>query len=182
MDAIVPDDKDWTWVLDRSCPDCALDARRLTVADLPGLLEDSTPRWLAALASAGVRQRPAPGVWSVLEYACHVRDVHRIFAERLALVRDHSDPTFANWDQDATAVQERYAEQDPDTVAGELASAAADVAEAYRTVRPEELQRTARRSNGSVFTLETLGRYHLHDVVHHAHDIGWAGDDGPQSS
>ena len=30
------------------------------------------------------------------------------------------DPTFANWDQDATAVQERYAEQDPVRVAGEL--------------------------------------------------------------
>ena len=28
--------------------------------------------------------RPAPDVWSPLEYACHVRDVHRVFAERRA--------------------------------------------------------------------------------------------------
>ena len=31
---------------------------------------------------------------------------------------------------------------------------------------------TARvRSNGSEFTVESLGRYHLHDVVHHLHDV-----------
>jgi hypothetical protein len=28
------------------------------------------------------------------------------------------------------------------------------------------------RSNGDEFTVETLGRYHLHDVVHHLHDVG----------
>jgi hypothetical protein len=27
------------------------------------------------------------------------------------------------------------------------------------------------RSNGSEFTVESLGRYHLHDVVHHLHDV-----------
>ena len=27
------------------------------------------------------------------------------------------------------------------------------------------------RSNGTVFTVETLGRYHLHDVVHHLWDV-----------
>ena len=32
--------------------------------------------------------------------------------------------------------------------------------------------RPGRRSNGSVFTVETLGRYFLHDVLHHLHDVG----------
>jgi len=27
------------------------------------------------------------------------------------------------------------------------------------------------RSNGDVFTVETLGRYHLHDVLHHSWDV-----------
>jgi SAM-dependent methyltransferase len=27
------------------------------------------------------------------------------------------------------------------------------------------------RDDGSVFTIDTLGRYHLHDLVHHAHDV-----------
>ena len=30
--------------------------------------------------------RPRPGVWSALEYGCHVRDVHVLFAERVRLM------------------------------------------------------------------------------------------------
>ncbi len=51
-------------------------------------------------------------MWSPLEYACHVRDVFPLFDERLVLMLAQDGPQYANWDQDATAV-ERYAEQDP---------------------------------------------------------------------
>ena len=62
----------------------------------------------------GRRRRPAAArVWSPLEYACHVRDVFRLFDTRLHLMLDEDDPLFANWDQDETAVAERYSEQDP---------------------------------------------------------------------
>ena len=68
------------------------------------------------------RQRPRPDVWSPLEYACHVRDVFRLFDQRLGLMLAEDDPQFANWDQDDTAVDDRYGEQDPAVVAGELAA------------------------------------------------------------
>jgi len=32
--------------------------------------------------------------------------------------------------------------------------------------------RPGRRSNGSVFTMESLGLYYLHDGQHHLHDVG----------
>jgi hypothetical protein len=35
-------------------------------------------------------------------------------------VLSHDDPTFANWDQDVTALERRYADQDPRVVAAEL--------------------------------------------------------------
>lgn len=173
-----PDTKDWTWVLDRPCSECGFDAAGVAVQDLPSLLADSTPRWQAALRADGAVTRPEPGVWSVLEYACHVRDVHQIFLDRLTAMLTEDGPTFANWDQDATAVEDDYASQDPATVADELAAAATAVAAAYESVRPDQHARTGLRSNGSAFTVETLGRYHLHDVVHHAQDIGWGGDSG----
>ena len=173
-----PDTKDWTWVLERPCPECGFVAASVGVPDLPALIADSTPRWLAALGAPGATSRPAPGVWSVLEYGCHLRDVHRIFAARLAAMLDEDGPSFANWDQDATAVEKDYAGQDPATVAAELAEAADAVTRAYALVTPEQYDRAGYRSNGSVFTVLTLGRYHLHDVVHHAHDIGWGGDPG----
>lgn len=51
---------------------------------------------------------------------------------------------------------------------------AADLA----TVRPDELARPGRRSNGSQFTVDTLGKYFLHDLEHHAHDVSRSQDDG----
>jgi hypothetical protein len=167
-----PDDKDWTWVLDRPCPECGYDATSVEVADLPRLVAEAAAPWAAVLARPDVRVRPAPTVWSPLEYACHVRDVLLIFAERAVLIRSTDDPAFANWDQDATAIAERYWEADPAEVADQLATAATVNAATWADVAPTEWQRPGRRSNGSVFTLDTLGRYFLHDLRHHLHDVG----------
>jgi len=168
---IDPDTKDWTWVLDRPCPECGFDPARVTADRLGELVRDNATTWEAVLGAADVAVRPAPGVWSVLEYSCHVRDVHRIFDERLRLMLDEVDPQFANWDQDATAVAEGYAHQDATVVASDLLDAAATVADRYDAVPPDAWSRRGFRSNGSEFTVASLGRYHLHDLVHHAWDV-----------
>jgi hypothetical protein len=169
---IEPDTKDWTWVLNRPCPECGFDPAEVHREDLADLFHDNTRGWYAALDGPDAATRPSPSVWSALEYACHVRDVHLLFAERVTLMLEQDDPLWANWDQDVTAVESRYAEQDPATVSVELVEAAADVAAIYAQVEDGQWQRPGRRSNGSVFTVETLGVYHLHDVHHHLHDIG----------
>lgn len=171
-DGIVPDTKDWTWVLERSCPDCGFDAGSQALADLPVLLHDTAMTWSEVLARADVRERPAPGVWSPLEYACHVRDVHVLFAERVRLMLEQDGPTFASWDQDVTAVEADYAAQDPSEVVGDLIEAAGAVAGLYAGVGGADAERRGTRSNGDVFTVSSLGQYHLHDVVHHLHDVG----------
>ena len=78
-DRIVPDTKDWTWVLERPCPECGFDTAAQSLSDLPGLVHD-------------------------------------------------------------TAVANDYGSQEPTVVAVEL--------------------------------VEAAGSYHLHDVVHHLHDVG----------
>jgi hypothetical protein len=171
-DGITPDTKDWTWVLERPCPDCGFDPRAQDLADLPRLVHDTAMAWSDVLARADVRERPAAGVWSPLEYACHVRDVHELFAQRLRLMLDEDEPTFANWDQDATAIEGDYPAQDPAEVAVALIEAAGTVAGVYATVTDETRSRRGTRSNGDEFTVESLGSYHLHDVVHHLHDVG----------
>lgn len=87
--AIVPDTKDWTWVLQRPCPECGFDAAT-AATDVAGRLLDATSRWDVVLRRDGIRQRPATDVWSPLEYACHVRDVFVLYLER-ATVRDALD-------------------------------------------------------------------------------------------
>ncbi|MEO9150911.1 MAG: DinB family protein, partial [Lapillicoccus sp.] len=109
----VPDEKDWTWTLERPCPDCGFDASGVDRSAIPALVRESTARLALALARLGARRRPAPATWSVLEYACHARDVCTTFTDRVERMRSQDDPQFANWDQDATALAERYWEQDP---------------------------------------------------------------------
>lgn len=170
-DAIVPDTKDWTWVLERPCPQCGFKAASVARAQVAGLIRANAGGWPGVLARPSVAIRPEPGVWSPLEYACHVRDVHRLFSQRLALMLAEDNPTFPNWDQDATAVAERYHLQDPAHVSGELEAAASEVASAYDRVSDGQWSRPGTRSNGSTFTVESLARYHLHDVVHHLVDV-----------
>jgi len=166
------DDKDWTWVLDRPCPDCGFDAPSLDRARIPALLEESAIAWQAVLRGPDVRHRPAPTVWSPLEYAAHCRDVYEIFGIRLALMLEQDDPQFANWDQDTTALEKRYWDSDPATVGDELDAAAAIAASGFAGVHGDQWDRVGRRGNGSVFTVDTLGRYFVHDLVHHLHDVG----------
>ena len=40
------------------------------------------------------------------------------------------------------------------------------------SVGVDEWQRPGRRSDGAEFTIDSLARYLLHDVVHHLHDVG----------
>jgi hypothetical protein len=168
---IEPDTKDWTWVLERPCPECGFDSRAVRREEVKNRFYANASAWRRVLEQPDARRRPEPGVWSPLEYACHVRDVHRVFGERLRMMLAVDDPLFENWDQDATALAGDYGAQDPAVVARELVAAAAEVTELYGSVRGDQWDRPGRRSNGSRFTVDTLSRYHLHDVEHHLFDV-----------
>jgi hypothetical protein len=168
---ITPDQKDWTWVLTSTCPECGFESAAFPFEDLPRLLLENADRWPAVLARPDVRTRPDDATWSALEYGAHVRDVYRIFATRLQLMLTEDDPAFENWDQDRTAEEDRYGEQDPAQVSAELLASARLLSDAFAAVPTVSLSRTGLRSDGSRFTVETLGRYLLHDPVHHLHDV-----------
>ncbi|MCS5734834.1 DinB family protein [Herbiconiux daphne] len=169
--AIVPDTKNWTWVLERECPECGFDSSATEAGAVPALLRANAAAWPAVLERDDVTVRPDAATWSNLEYAAHVRDVFRIFRVRLGLMLDDDDPEFANWDQDATAVEDRYNEQDPAVVSAELTAAAEELATAFEQVPDDAWQRRGFRGDGSVFTVDTLARYFIHDPVHHLHDV-----------
>ena len=169
---MTPDSKDWTWVLGAICAECGLDTRQVPPEQVADLLRDNAAAWPAVLERPDVRDRPDPVTWSPLEYACHVRDVFRRYDARLQLMLDQDDPLYANWDQDETAVAERYGEQDPATVARDLLAAGHALASRFDDVGGEQWQRPGRRSDGARFTIATFARYLLHDPVHHLHDTG----------
>lgn len=168
---ITPESKDWTWVLEKKCDDCGLDTSTVDPREVAQRLREVAERFVDVLGGTDVRNRPSPTVWSPLEYSCHVRDVFRIFDGRLQRMLTEDDPLFANWDQDATAVEERYDEQNPAQVAAELSAAAETIATSFESVGDDQWERPGRRSDGAHFTITSFARYLLHDPIHHRWDV-----------
>ena len=167
-----PDTKDWTWVLREPCPECGFDASASSRSELADLTAEVGRRWVDALPLVSEpRTRPAPVVWSPLEYACHVRDVFALATYRVGLMRMQDAPRFPNWDQDATAIEDDYASQDPVVVTEQLRGTAAEFADVVASVGDDEWQRPGLRGDGAEFTVESFVRYLLHDPVHHLTDV-----------
>ena len=167
----VPDTRDWTWVIHEPCPDCGFDPGTVEHHAIPRLTRDHAIAIAQRLDRDDAAVRPAPEVWSALEYGCHVRDVCALFADRLHRMLTEDDPLFANWDQDETALEQRYWAQQPAEVGAELRRNADVIAAAFAAVEGAKWQRPGRRDNGSTFTVDTFARYFLHDLAHHAWDV-----------
>lgn len=173
MTSIVPDEKDWTWVLERKCPECGFDAARIERSAVPGMIRTNADQFATLLGADVVelRTRARADRWSTLEYAAHVRDVYRLYLDRLTMMLDQDDPLYPNWDQDVTAVEDRYNEQDPAEVAREVVAAADAIAVAFASMDEPQWRRPGRRSDGAQFTVDTFARYLVHDPIHHLHDV-----------
>jgi hypothetical protein len=175
-----PDTKDWTWVIDRRCPECGFEASTCTASAVPGLIRANALAWRTLLAQGAIGpDRPNPGTWSSLEYACHVRDVLDRYDGRIVRMLTEDDPLYQNWDQDASAVDERYEEQDPDTVVAQLSRGATILAGRLDGITKSEWQRPGRRSDGAIFTIDSISRYMMHDLIHHMWDVNRTSIAGP---
>jgi hypothetical protein len=167
-----PDTKDWTWTLTRRCDQCGLSAGEIDAAQFAERAFVAAEEWVQILRSSpAVSARPQPDVWSPLEYGAHVRDVYRLFDARLHQMLSEDTPTFANWDQDETAITERYSEQDPEVVADELEAAAQRFVARIQALKPDQYSRRGIRSDGKEFTVLAFIQYFLHDVIHHLWDV-----------
>ncbi len=168
-----PDDKDWTWVLERPCPDCGADVGELSMAKVVELNQRCAAGFAAFLRreSEWVHARPTPSTWSPLEYACHVRDVFGLFAQRLELMLSADDPLFANWDPNVTALESQYHLADPEQVSAEIIEAGNEIAAKFAALDPDQWQRPGRRSDGASFSVLSFARYEIHDPLHHLWDV-----------
>ncbi len=126
-----------------------------------------------AVERGAVRVRPRPETWSVLEYACHVRDVLHVQRERLQLALERDRPTFSPMGRDERAVEERYNEQDPRVVLDELGAAAGRLSAAFDALDADGWQRTGIYNwpEPAERTMLWLGRHTVHEVIHHLGDI-----------
>lgn len=171
MSEIVPDQKNWTFVLDEVCSECGYDVRSISPRDVIEQLPDGVERYLQALARPQARLRTIPTRWSDQEYVTHVAHMLVIMTERLDLMLSQEQPTFPNWDQDQAAEEGHYNSLAPQEVASQLRQAGAAYAEKLANIPESSYVRRGLRSNGSAFTVESLNQYAWHDFMHHLWDL-----------
>jgi DinB superfamily len=175
------DTKAWTFVLERPCVECGFDPAAYGRGQLAPRIRSCATQWQTVLAapSEAFHERPNPSTWSPIEYACHVRDVLDLFRARAARMVDEDEPRFTNWDQDVAAVAGRYHEQGAGAVATAIVANAHAVGALLDRLPDDAWDRHGTRSDGTDFTVESLTRYMLHDVLHHLVDVGGGHDTGP---
>ncbi|WP_082960522.1 MULTISPECIES: DinB family protein [unclassified Mycobacterium] len=120
-----------------------------------------------------VRARPRPGVWSPLEYACHVRDVLLVQRERVLAARRSSGARCTPMGRDERADHEGYNEQEPEAVARQLTDAASLFGSVLERLAAEDWDRTViyNYPESEERSLRWVAVHTVHDVHHHLHDI-----------
>ncbi len=172
-----PDNKDWTWTLERSCSECGYDANTYGRDEIGSKIRTTAATWRSLLGAGSLASKrppdgdPSSPIWSAVEYGAHVRDVYKLFGDRFDKMLKKKNPKFRDWDQNKAAVKGKYHSQEPDQVAYELAVAAGGLADRFDKLSDDGWAETGQRSDGVSFTVETLGRYLLHDVFHHINDV-----------
>lgn len=168
---ISPDSKDWTWVTTRACGQCGFDPNRITLGQLPSEIRNQVQSWADVLSRPNVSQRSHPDKWSPLEYGAHVRDVLIVMRGRLTRMLAQQNPDLLSWDQDQAAADANYCALNPAILVDEIGIEAQMLANHYAHLTHEQAQRPGQRTDGSQFTVLSLGKYLLHELVHHAWDV-----------
>jgi len=155
------------WQYDESHSESASE----TIADVCAQIAE-----IVRSSAEGLRVRPAPGRWSPLEYACHVRDVLLVQRERvLKALRGHGDE-FLPMGRDERVLHDGYNEQKPRDLAVQVEQAALLFVSLLRRLGPSEwdLKIAYMFPDPSTRTLRWIAVHTAHEVVHHLHDIEYA--------
>ncbi len=108
------------------------------------------------LADDDARRRSSDGKWSILENACHLRDIEFVYVGRFARLPFEERPSFWMLDNEKSARELRYAEQDLGRVVKEFAARRADTLLLLRALPHASWRRTGLHPTRGELTLEQL--------------------------
>ena len=120
-----------------------------------------------------VRRRPAPAVWSALEYGGHLRDVLLVQRERVLLALVVDEPDVAPMHRDERVLLAGYNDDEPGVVAAELVMAAELFARLIDRLDGAQLARPAlfHYPVTARVDLGWVARHTLHEAIHHLADV-----------
>jgi hypothetical protein len=159
---------------DHVCRDCAMSYAQLEV-DAAVVHIETLPESVRAAVGAVppqlLRHRPGPGVWSVVEYVCHLRDVYITSTIRLHRARTEDRPTVEPMLNDLRARRFHYNDADVHAVLDQLTATARGCREEISRFRLVDWRRPVIRMPGEERTSRWLVRQAAHEGQHHLGDI-----------
>jgi DinB family protein len=168
----------WQWARAQTdrCPQCGHHPAAMERDALGPLLVEQADEWRAFLTEADegyLRAVPGPGIFSPIQYGAHVRDIERVYADRIVLMLEEDDPVFPQFNPDEAAWN-GYNALDREELADDLEEQARRLAGILRELQPDDWNRTMTRDGGNdgvyQFTVAGLANYAVHESHHHLLD------------
>lgn len=163
---------------DSYCAECDFTYADHTPATLPDEIVALAARYPEQLLgddqfAASLRVRPAPEVWSRLEYACHVRDVLQIQGERIPQAVIAHNPSFPPMRRDERVIELSYNEQDPGLTAELILTGSSFLVLVLESLMPDDWNRPALYNfpEPRQVTVTWIAQRTLHELRHHLLDI-----------
>jgi uncharacterized damage-inducible protein DinB len=132
-----------------------------------------TPKLLVALlrgmSDEALRRKPAPEKWSMLEIACHLRDVEEFFVERYGKIANHDRPQLRMINQDELAAKLRYNQDDLALVLKQFQGLRAESVAILGALAAQSWQRVGVHSKQGDVSIAWTAE---HQVEHDANHLG----------
>jgi ketosteroid isomerase-like protein len=158
-----------------TCPECGFVWATVPVEAVGPRIQSGADAIAAMLRTTDERvvaARPAPEVWSTLEYAAHVRDVLYHVRDRIVIGLAEDSPDFKPLYRDVRVDAGLYRDEQPEVVATELELAAGLFGRTFAALSDDQLARpvVVAFPTDLTRTVSWLGRHVVHEVEHHRDD------------
>jgi hypothetical protein len=163
---------EWKQIQFAPCPQCGQDPAHFAREEFSAVAIDTAGSWAVFLVHTDddwLRASPAPEVWSPIQYGLHVRDMLRVFGDRVVRAVDEDNPE-VSWFDPGPEGRRQYNLIEAHIVASAIGEQAERLSEILSGLTDGDWDRTVMRDGVDRFTVTGLACFAVHEAHHHLLD------------